>query len=163
MIKVLFICLGNICRSPMAEGIFKALADENSLSDHFSVDSAGINPSYLNSQPDLRAVRSALTHKITLYHLSRRLTVADLESNDYLIVMDNENYKAVIDKCAGESIRKKVIKISSFTKNPIFRYGIKDPYSGTQHDFDEIYDILEECCSGLLEKIAKEHKLIPEA
>lgn len=143
----------------MAEGIFRKIVEEHGYLEHFKIDSAGINPAFINSQPDLRAVRSASNHKITLYHLSRRLTIIDLETSDYLVVMDNENYKAVSEKCAGDSLRKKIVKIASFTKNPVFRYGIKDPYRGTQNDFNEIYDILEECCYGLLEKIIREKEL----
>ena len=96
-IKVLFVCMGNICRSPTAEGVFNKLIKEAQLEDFFVLDSAGTHAYHINEAPDLRAQKAARERGIKLSHLrARKVTMGDFEDYDYLLAMDDENYEILI-------------------------------------------------------------------
>jgi protein-tyrosine phosphatase len=95
MIKLLFICLGNICRSPIAEGTFKALIKQKGLEDHFEVDSAGTAGYHIGKKADPRTLKNAEKHGIELDHTARKISAKDLDYYDHLVVMDEENFEFI--------------------------------------------------------------------
>ena len=106
-IKVLFVCMGNICRSPTAEGVFHALLAERRLTDRFSVDSAGTHAYHVGDAPDLRAQKAARERGVELKHLrARRINSQDFEHFYYILVMDSDNYAAATNVCPDDHKHK---------------------------------------------------------
>jgi len=99
-IKVLFVCMGNICRSPTAEGVFTALVNERNLQDHFQIDSAGTHAYHVGEAPDLRAQKAARDRGVELKHLrARKVVFGDFEDFDHILVMDDDNHDIVQQAC----------------------------------------------------------------
>lgn len=150
MIKVLFICLGNICRSPMAEFVFKDIVKKKGLSDNFFIDSAatsGYNESMQNGiHHETRAILTKMNIPFT-EHISRQLKKGDYKKFDYIIGMEEENVKNIL-KIIGNDSENKVFKLLDFTDEP---RDIIDPwYYG---NFDKTYDDIKYGCEKFLEKI----------
>ena len=149
MIKVLFVCLGNICRSPTAELVFKKLVADAGLADEFCIDSCGSsdeedgNPIY---PPALRVLNA---HGIDGSHRARQITYDDAESADYIAVMDERNRSDVLRR-VGYSFRDKVFKLGDFDGEP---HDIFDPWF--TRNFERAYDEIYRGCEGLLEYIIK--------
>lgn len=151
-IGVLFVCLGNICRSPAAEGCFLHLVDEQQLQAAFHVDSAGTGHWHVGKPPDPRMRQAAARRGLILPSRARQIRAADLERFDHILTMDNENLAAVRQlarRTAGTA-----------TIEPITRYcrrhrlnEVPDPYYGGPEGFDHVLDILEDACAGLLESL----------
>jgi protein-tyrosine phosphatase len=101
MVKILFVCLGNICRSPMAEGIFKKLVDENKLNNKITCDSAGTSDYHIGELPDYRMQQTAQKHGIELTHKARQLSKKDFSTFDYIIAMDESNFTHIKNTWVG--------------------------------------------------------------
>ena len=149
MVKVLFICLGNICRSPMAEGVFRNLVKNNRLDDRIFVDSAGTGSWHIGNTPDKRAQLATLKRGIDISdQRSRAITNQDIIASDYLISMDNSN----IRKIKGMTMTKyerKLFRFLEFHPNSSHN-DIPDPYFGDSRDFDFALDLIEKASRGLL-------------
>ncbi|WP_239970645.1 low molecular weight protein-tyrosine-phosphatase [Confluentibacter citreus] len=147
MIKILMVCLGNICRSPLAEGILKSKLPNNK----FIVDSAGTANYHVGSPPDKRSVTVARKYGLDISSLSgRQFNVADFDTFDYIYVMDESNYNNVIALARNENDKDKV----RFILNEIYpnqNYDVPDPYYGGEDGFENVYKMLDEACT----KIAK--------
>lgn len=158
MIRVLFVCMGNICRSPLAEGIFVQLLKAQGLTDRIQADSAGTTASHAGEWPDLRSRRAAESHGFALTHRSRMIREADLELFDYIIVMDaaNERYTRMLKN--SPKYGHKILKMRLFDDKKS-QLDVEDPYWGDQEDFDICYQILHESCTNLLAHIRKNHGL----
>lgn len=156
MIKVLFVCLGNICRSPTAEGVFRKLVRENKLEQHFEIDSAGTHAYHVGSPPDERAQAACARRGIDISRLSGRKAVAsDLQKFDYILAMDRENYENLRDICPpGYESR-----IRLFMEFALHRpeKEVPDPYFGGVGGFDRVLDMIEDAAQGLLEEIWRAH------
>ncbi|MDD3267575.1 MAG: low molecular weight phosphotyrosine protein phosphatase [Burkholderiales bacterium] len=150
-IKVLFVCKGNICRSPLAEGIFVSILKKNNLSDKFVIDSAGTCDYHVGNLPDDRAIKIALDHGITLNSSARLFTPEDLKIFDYVLVMDHLNYESVTELVKDENIHDKVFLLRSFDSDSADFQNIPDPYYGSESDFDEVFDIITKSESGFLD------------
>lgn len=152
-VKILMVCLGNICRSPLAEGILAAKLPK----DKFTVDSAGTGSSHLGQKPDQRSIMTAQKKGLDISNQKARLfTSRDLDDFDYIYVMDNTNYDAVIELAKNEAQKKKVHLIL----NELFpgdNVDVPDPYFGLQNGFDMVYEMLDETCDILSKKLIAKH------
>ena len=147
-IKVLFVCMGNICRSPTAEGVFNKVIKEAKVEDCFVLDSAGTHAYHINEAPDLRAQKAARERGIKLSHLrARKVTMGDFEDYDYLLAMDDENYDILISACP-EQYAQKIQYFLGYAPQLKTRE-IPDPYYGGDYGFEKVIDLLEEAARGL--------------
>ena len=153
-ISVLFVCLGNICRSPAAEAIFLNLINDKGISNQFLVDSAGTGSWHVGKKADSRMRIAAKQRNIHILSIARQIKEDDFSKFNFIAVMDNSNFHNVIDlkNRVGGSDFAKIIKIqdfsSSFTENEV-----PDPYFGGDSGFDYVLDILEDSVSCFLENI----------
>jgi len=149
--KILMVCLGNICRSPLAEGILKSKLDDNI----FFVDSAGIGNWHQGEAPDQRSIKVAKNHKIDISNQrARQFSIKDFDQFDYIYAMDNNNYNDIISLAIDQKSKDKVKMIS----NELFEnqnIDVLDPYWGTENDFEEVYKMLNEICTKIAEKLTK--------
>ena len=152
--KILFVCLGNICRSPAAEGVFKQKVKDRDLEKLFVVDSAGTGGWHVGNLADPRMRQTALSRGIELNSRSRKIEENDLYEFDHILVMDNDNLDAVksLIKDHKNPINSKIKLILSYSKN--FQLDeVPDPYYGGQHGFDKVLDLLDDAIDGLIESL----------
>jgi protein-tyrosine phosphatase len=151
-IKVLFICLGNICRSPAAEGVLKHLAKQKKLV--IEVDSCGTSALHSGEKADARMREAALKRGIDLTSLSRQFVLSDFEQFDYLLTMDDSNYESILALDHKHQYDKKIFKMSDFLNSPKFRSldKIPDPYYGQEDGFELVLDLLEDSCLYFMDK-----------
>ncbi|TGK86394.1 low molecular weight phosphotyrosine protein phosphatase [Leptospira montravelensis] len=148
-IRVLFICLGNICRSPAAEGAFKNLVIKTKLDHLFEIDSCGTSGYHDGELADPRTRKEAENRGISLTHRSRKLTKADLTYFDYLLVMDENNFQAVSSLTNEKNIQDKILLFGKFRSDagaPI----VPDPYYENEVAFKKVQDLVEDCSLGFL-------------
>lgn len=154
MIKVLFVCLGNICRSPTAEGVFRHLAQKQKLEKFLEIDSAGTHAYHVDSPPDERAQAACARRGIDISHLrGRRATTDDIRQFDYVLAMDNENYENLLAICPAEH-RSKIRLFMEFAPHRTEKE-VPDPYFGGASGFDRVLDMIEDAAQGLLEDIRR--------
>lgn len=154
--KILFICLGNICRSPAANGIMQHLVDERGLTDRYEIDSAGIGSWHIGKLPDHRMREHGRSHGYVFDHHARQITLSDFDRFDYIIVMDEQNYADVVRLRSKSGGKAKVCRMSSFfTSHPQASY-VPDPYYGSDSDFELAIELIEDGCAGLLERLERE-------
>ncbi|SRR5258708_5709120 len=151
MIRVLMVCMGNICRSPMAEGVFKQIVHEAGLDAQIEVDSAGTTGYHAGERPHRGTLHVLAQNGVPYNGFSRQITRADLSNFDYVVVMDNEN---VADVNALGNHPKKVVRLLDFAPNQPVRE-VPDPYYNGK--FEEVYDLVLAGSHGLLAHIHKEH------
>ncbi len=156
MVRVLFVCMGNICRSPVAQGVFENVALHEGLADEIQVDSAGTHGYYhAGEPPDPRAQESVLARGIDISNQrARLLDPDDCGKFDYILTMDEENYRAVAGLC----------RQSDTVVRPFLDYAadspeteVPDPYYGDSDGFERAMDLIEEASRGLLQEIRDRH------
>lgn len=153
-IRVLFVCLGNICRSPTAEGAFRKLVQEQGLAKHVEIDSAGTHAYHVGAPPDTRAQQAARQRGIDLSGLrGRQATARDIEQFDYVLAMDRENHENLLDICP-DGLEHKVRLFMEFAPARPEKE-VPDPYFGGPAGFDRVLDMIEEAAAGLLKDIRK--------
>ena len=153
-VGVLFVCLGNICRSPTSEGVFRKIVESESLDYDVFVDSAGTANYHQGSPPDPRAIAAASRRGVQIEMLSARQTrQEDFEQFDYVIAMDRQNYED-LRFMAPQDLHSKIYMFSEFTDD---RKGhdIPDPYYGRDSGFERVLDMIEDAARGLLEEIKR--------
>ena len=148
MKKVLFVCLGNICRSPAAEGTLA------SLTNACIVDSAGTSGYHDGEWPDERIIKAAKKRKIELPTRSRKITEEDLEKFDFILCMDRSNYSNVMKLSNADKNKYKIKLFLEYKKEMNFDE-VPDPYFGTEKDFDLVLDIVHDAAIGFIEKELK--------
>lgn len=158
-IKVLFVCLGNICRSPMAEAVFRSVVRDDGTADRFEIDSAGTSGYHEGEAPDARAQEVARRRGITLTGRSRPITDDDLERFDYVIVMDANNLRDVSALAERVNPDAEVHLLREFDPEAHGDLDVPDPYYGGEAGFEQVQDMIERSCVGLLEHIRSERTL----
>ena len=152
-IGVLFICLGNICRSPLAEGVFRHLVAARGLDDRFHIDSAGTGGWHVGEPPDPRSVDVARAHGIELTSTGRQVSADDMSDFDVLVVMDQQNKRDVghLQELYGDSAR--LVLLREFEPQAP-SLDVPDPYYGGPDGFDRVYEMVHRSCEGLLAELA---------
>ncbi|XDD52241.1 low molecular weight protein-tyrosine-phosphatase [Leptospira sp. WS92.C1] len=150
-IRVLFVCLGNICRSPAAEGAFLDLIQKRNLESVFTVDSCGTSRYHIGELPDPRTRQTARKRGIELTHRARQFRKEDFREFDYILTMDKSNQKDVLYLASSDEERKKVQLFRFFQKDSRKDSEVPDPYYGTLKDFDEVQNIVADVAEDFLE------------
>ncbi len=149
MVRVLFVCMGNICRSPTAEGVFRRLLAETPLDLEVVVDSAGTHGYHVGKPPDPRASNAAARRGIDLSSLrGRQATVADLESFDYVLAMDRANVED-LRALAPVELHHKIRLFMEFAPD-WNEHEVPDPYYGGSRGFEQVLDMIEDAAQGLI-------------
>ncbi len=155
-ISVIFVCTGNICRSPSAHGVFRDLVKAEGLSDRFRIESAGTQSFHVGEPPDARSAETALQRGYDLSTLrAQRLEASDFETFDYLLAMDDAHYNMMMASSPLE-YRDKIIMFLDFAPD-FSETNVPDPYYGSEQGFEHVLDMVESACKGLLEHIKQEH------
>jgi protein-tyrosine phosphatase len=153
--RILFVCLGNICRSPLAESVFRHLVRERGVEADFEIDSAGTSAYHAGDPPDARSVATASTRGIKVTGRSRELRPQDLTRFDYVIAMDADNVEAVkrLQVRGGASAR--VHRLREWDPDAS-ELDVPDPYYGSPHGFERVHDLVERSCASLLDHLLAE-------
>ncbi len=152
MVKVLFVCMGNICRSPMAEGVFHKLVNEAGLDDRISIDSAGTHSYHVGDAPDQRAQATLLDQGIDISGLrGRQVADPDFKHFDYIVAMDTANLNN-LKRRAPFNYQKKIRLMLSYSRK-FPNLDVPDPYYGGAEGFDQVLKMVEDAGQGLLKEI----------
>ena len=156
MVKILFVCMGNICRSPVAEGVFAKLVHDEGLNELIEIDSAGTHAYHVGEPPDARAQRSALARGIDISLLrARRARAEDFDYFDYVVAMDEDNYQHLLAICPQHHQDKLQLYLD-YAPHLEYRE-VPDPYYGGARGFELVLDMVEQAGRGLLEHIRIHH------
>ena len=158
MISVLFVCMGNICRSPMAEGVFRHRVIDAGLEEAFHIDSAGTIGFHAGSPPDQRGQVTTIMHGIDISEQrSRKLVASDYHDFDYILAMDRDNYHEMVALAPGHMHNRITLFLSHHENPPIKE--VPDPYYGGDEGFEHVFDLVDGAAEGLLSSIISKHKL----
>ncbi len=152
--SILFVCMGNICRSPTAEGVTRALAEQAGMAHCFEIDSAGTHSYHIGKAPDARAIRTAAQRGYDLQPLrARRVSAADFARFDLILAMDRDNLDLLKQACPAEHQGK----LALFLEFGAGRANaeVPDPYYGGEDGFERVLDMVEEAAHGLLARLGK--------
>jgi protein-tyrosine phosphatase len=154
-VRVLFVCLGNICRSPTAEGVMRELVLAAGLEDTVELDSAGTGAWHIGHSPDPRAAAAARARGIVLGGEARQVTSGDFADFDLLVAMDRSNLRALRSLAPNEQARARVRLLREFDPSsaPGDDLDVPDPYYGGATGFEDVLDLVQAACVGLLEEI----------
>ncbi|MDD3609318.1 MAG: low molecular weight phosphotyrosine protein phosphatase [Halothiobacillaceae bacterium] len=157
-VGILFVCMGNICRSPTAEGVFTHRAREAGLVDRLRIDSAGTHAYHIGNPPDPRSQEAALQRGIDLSCLrARKVEPVDIERFEYVLAMDADNFD-ILQRLSPPSLRERVRLFMDFAPD----YGLKevpDPYYGGPAGFERVLDMIEAASEGLITHLRRHHRL----
>lgn len=152
------VCMGNICRSPLAHGLFEDLVEREGLSDLIVVDSAGTHAYHIGEAPDPRSQQTARRHGIDLSHQrARRVAHPDFEEFDYILAMDRDNYSILVRSAPAEHHSKIRLFLEFAPERD--EEEVPDPYYGGPEGFDRVYDMVEAAARGLLQDIRSRHHI----
>ncbi|MBO32161.1 MAG: phosphotyrosine protein phosphatase [Rhodospirillaceae bacterium] len=156
MVKVIFVCSGNICRSPTAEGVFRAMVDAAGLSEKIEIDSAGTGSWHEGERSDERSTETALRRGIDLSMIrARQIDQYDYFEFDYILAMDGTNFNNLMRTCPPDH-RNKIIMFLEFAPH-LKERDVPDPYYGGPQGFDHVLNLIEAASQGLLTEIREKH------
>lgn len=154
-VNVLFVCLGNICRSPAAQGVMQRMIDERGLGDRFYLDSAGTYGGHAGELPDRRMRVHAQRRGYNLTHRSRRVTGQDFEDFDVIVAMDSSNRYNLQEMAASVEEAGKIIMMGDYIRHYQHYDHIPDPYYEGAEGFELVLNLLEDACEALLEELVR--------
>jgi protein-tyrosine phosphatase len=158
-VGVLFVCMGNICRSPTAEGVFRKIVSDASLSEYIHIDSAGTHSYHVNQPPDRRARNAAERRGFVLDDIcSRRIKIEDFEQFDYILAMDMDNLLTLQERAPEHHQCGTVSLFLEFAKS-VRELEVPDPYYGGPAGFEHVLDLVDEASRGLLETLKYKNSL----
>jgi protein-tyrosine phosphatase len=154
-VRILFVCLGNICRSPTAEGVMRHVLREQGLEDAIELDSAGTGGWHTGSPPDERATAAARQRSIVLDGAARRVDPEDFHTYDLILAMDEENRRDLLSVAPDDDARAKVRMLREFDPESAAAgdLDVPDPYFGGDEGFDHVLDLVEAATRGLVERL----------
>ncbi|KAM7395378.1 hypothetical protein PAMA_006914 [Pampus argenteus] len=149
--SVLFVCLGNICRSPIAEAVFRKMATDAGVVDKWRIDSAATSTYEIGNPPDYRGQACMKKHDVPMKHVARQVTKEDFINFEFILCMDESNLSDLNRKAKSvKNSRAKIELLGSY--DPQKQLIIKDPYYGSDEDFEKVYEQCVRCCKAFLEK-----------
>lgn len=151
--RLLFVCLGNICRSPTAEGVMRTVLAREGMGEEIEVDSAGTGSWHVGHRPDGRASAAAAARGVTLEGAARQVRTEDFEQFDLILAMDRSNLADLRELAPDEQARAKVRLLREFDPEASGTLDVPDPYHGGEDGFAEVFELVEAACEGLLEEI----------
>src|ERR1043165_8108565 len=151
--RICFVCLGNICRSPTAEGVFRKLAADANVDDKLTIDSAGTGAWHVGELPRSGARVAAQRRGYELTHRARKLVAADFDKFDLILAMDRDNYETIHRLARGRTQLPMIRMLRSFDGSAPVDAEVPDQYSGEDDGFEEVLDICERACRGLLDHV----------
>ncbi len=151
--RILFVCLGNICRSPAADGILRAMAERKEVADRVDIDSAGTYAGHTGELPDSRMRNAAYARGYLLTHRARQVREEDFEKFDMIIAMDDNNYHNLFRLAPTRESREKIFRMSEFFTAHADWSHVPDPYYEGHEGFELVLDMLEEGCSNILQRL----------
>jgi len=158
MIRVCFVCLGNICRSPTAAGVMRHLVQAMGLESSVEVESAGTSGYHQGEAPDARARAAGARRKMTISGAARQFQRSDFDRFDYVLAMDRDNYDHLA-ALAPAAVNHKLFLLRRFDSASPRDAAVPDPYYGGEAEFDEVVELCVVACRGLLDHIQREHAL----
>lgn len=153
--KILFVCLGNICRSPTAEGIFQHLVNKRGLQPYFYIDSAGTSAWHIGEPANSKSRQTAEKHGVKLNSRGRKFNFDDLEEFDLILAMDQENLQNIRQPDSQNRFSEKVKLMREYDPNP-GDHEVPDPYYGGMDGFQNVFDVLRRSCENLLDELEKQ-------
>ncbi len=150
--KIVFVCLGNICRSPLAEAIFKDKVKAKNIAHYFEVDSCGTSNYQIGDQPDSRTIANAAKHGISMNHIARQLKKRDLDYFDLIVAMDSKNHQHIMSLAEGEVHQNKIILMRDFDLQAKGA-DVPDPYYGGEKNFQEVFEILDRSIESFIQDV----------
>lgn len=154
--RICFVCLGNIVRSPLAENMFRSLADQAEVGDHYEVDSAGTSSWHVGEEPDRRMRRVAAGHGFRYSGSARQFRQQDFENFDWIIAMDSSNRNDLQSLARDDAQRAKIHLMREFDPQAVPNAPVPDPYYGGIDGFEEVFQIVKRACQGLLDALESE-------
>ncbi|MBT3366360.1 MAG: low molecular weight phosphotyrosine protein phosphatase [Nitrospina sp.] len=160
-VEVCFVCLGNICRSPLAQGVFEALVKNEGLQDRIIISSAGVGNWHVGNPPDARMQQTARKHGIHLTSRGRQFQAGDFKRMDLVLAMDQSNLSALQQMQPASELQDKLFLFRTFDPDNNGDLEVPDPYYGGDHGFETVYQMVERTCPKVLERLktqlAKKH------
>ena len=153
MTKVLFVCLGNICRSPLAKAIFNHKIKENGLELILESDACGTSNYHIGLSPDHRTIKNSLKNGVPISHVARQLTEQDLDYYDLILAMDQSNYDNIFRLPSAASNQHKIKLMREF--DPYEKGEVPDPYYGGEEDFQNVFEILDRSIENMIASISQ--------
>ena len=157
--RIHFVCLGNICRSPAAEGIMQKFIDEKGLTDSFELDSAGLYGGHAGELPDHRMRVHAAKRGYELIHRSRPVKTIDFDNFDIIVAMDDSNYHRLTSLAPTLEDQKKVVRMIDYVKGFPQYHSVPDPYYEGAEGFEIVLDLLEDGCRNMLDHLSEESQM----
>lgn len=155
-LKILFVCLGNICRSPLAEAVFSEKVRKAGLAEEITIDSCGTGGYHIGHQPDPRSIAVATAHRIPIGHEARQLRKSDLRSFNYVVGMDDQNIRDIL--ALDRAPTAEVVKMRQFDRlGP--NLDVPDPYYGGDEGFEQVYQMLDRSSDVFLSYLIETHGL----
>ena len=152
-VRILFVCLGNICRSPAAHGVMQRLVEEQGVADRFEIDSAGLYGGHAGDLPDSRMRAHARSRGLELTHRSRQVRESDFDRFDIIVAMDDSNYDRLLAMAPTPDDERKVVRMADFFTQHPWADCVPDPYYDGAQGFENALDLIEDGCLSLFKQL----------